>query len=315
MKLRLGLAVLLALLAGQAHARDFRHAPSPVRLASAASQAIVAAKSGSGVVCGGYTGPGDVDSNWTHWWGMRAYSASTCGTRLIQVVRASGTGTCYGVSGQSVCDIKSLSSNGQFDDSNESTFCSGTTCTVAIIYDQVGSVQADNNGTAGNNYSITANCINTTMTCLSATSSNKLQWPSNITVNNGSTVYEAAKLTATTGGNRIVGTGQALFNISIGWGTTDHADCIEGAAEIVGTVASGTWIRAICVANVASSKLIENGTTITGTLISNSASSTGYVGTSGGAGSVSWVEGGINSTTMGSTAATLDSNVSTYWGI
>jgi len=123
------------------------------------------------------------------------------------------------------------------------------------------------------------------------------------------------KLTATTASNRIVGVGQATFNTSIGWGTSDHSDCIQGAAEIVGTVALGNWVRAFCVANVASSKLLENGVTTTGTLISSSTTTSGFTGSSGGAGATQWVEGGVNSTTMSTTLATVDANVQAAWGL
>lgn len=74
-----------------------------------------------------YVGPGDLVS-FTAWWGMRAYSAATCGTACIRVVRASD-------SAQS--DINSLA-NGSLDAATLATFLTATTGKIVTWYDQVG---------------------------------------------------------------------------------------------------------------------------------------------------------------------------------
>jgi len=286
--------------------------------ASQICQPQTVAQTPVGPACGGYVGPGDVDANWTHWYGLRAYSAATCGAALISVYRNdAGTGTCNGVASQTTCSIKSLTTNGKLDEADLTTFCSGSTCAAQTVFDQVGSINVGNQGSTSQSAAVTASCVNTTYSCLTGSGTTKLVGSANLTVPNGNIIYTAAKQTHTTSGNRDILVGQALFNSSIGWSTTDHMDCLEGGSgEIIGTVALGTWIRGFCTINAGSSALLENGTNHTGTLTSGSSSQTFYVmnNTTGGS-TATWVEGGINSTLMGSTLSTMDSNVSAYWGI
>jgi len=292
---------------------------SPTVDAHGMLQAIVSAKSASsGPTCGGYVGPGDIDANWTHWWGLRAFSAATCGTALISVYRNdAGTGTCNGVASQTTCSIKSLTTNGKLDEADLATFCSGSTCAAQTVFDQVGSVNAGNQGSTSQSAAATANCINTSSTCLTGSATTKLVWSASLTIANGSTIYTAAKQTGTTAGNREVITGQNLFNTSIGWGTSNHIDCLEGGSgEITGTVALGTWIRGICTINAASSALLENGVNIPGTLTSGASSQSGFVVSGAVSGATdTWVESGTNSTTMSGTRSTLDAQITTNWGI
>jgi hypothetical protein len=212
----------------------------------------------SGPTCGGYVGPGDLDTHWAHWKGLRAFSAADCGNALINVFRAdAGTGTCNGVAGQTTCDIKSVATTGLLDLAALATFCSGSTCPTQTIYDRVGGVNSGNQGVTAQSAAVSTSsavCGAGIPVCLVGSATTKMVWDANITIANGSVVYFAAKQTGTTGGNREVVVGQNLFNSSAGWGTTDHADCFEGGSgEIVGTVALGTPVRAFCTLNGASS--------------------------------------------------------------
>lgn len=94
---------------------------------------------GFGAGSGSYVGPGDLtlSTNLRFWVGFRAYSLATAGTNAVGLQRTAGTATCYSTPTQTTCPIKSLSS-GAFDTASAASFCSGTTCTVARIYDQTG---------------------------------------------------------------------------------------------------------------------------------------------------------------------------------
>ena len=75
---------------------------------------------------GAYSGPGDVVSGATAWYGLRAYSLATAGGKSINITRASDSTSR---------DINTLA-NGNFDTATASTFCNATTCTVNTMYDQ-----------------------------------------------------------------------------------------------------------------------------------------------------------------------------------
>jgi hypothetical protein len=78
--------------------------------------------------CGGtgYQGPGDVVSGATSFYGLRAYNCVTAQNKVMVIRRISD-----GV----FADVHTLQ-NGSLDTTSASTFCTGTTCTVPIIYDQ-----------------------------------------------------------------------------------------------------------------------------------------------------------------------------------
>lgn len=255
--------------------------------------------------CGGYVGPGDVDTHFTHWWGLRAFSAATCGTKAVNIRRASDSTTT---------DINSLSTNGNLDAASIATFCASTTCTIVTAYDKVGAADVNNQATTAREPTVTANCVNTTLTCATFVAGKLLQSTASITTANGSVSYFAAKQTATNGGNRDVMSGQALFNYSAGFGTSDHPDCLAGGSgEITGAVSIGTWARVLCTQNGASSAMLENGSSTSGSLATGTGTQSAFIASSFFVGT--WVESGINSTTMGATLATLDGNISAYWGI
>jgi hypothetical protein len=117
---------------------------------------------------GAYTGIGDVVSGAQAFYGLRAYSSTTCGLRLINIVRASDS---------HVCDVLSSTVNGTMDVTancgqpadngvSAATFCNATTCNVPTIYD------ATTTGNDAGAFSPSAepvlafNCINTTLPCL-----------------------------------------------------------------------------------------------------------------------------------------------------
>lgn len=79
-----------------------------------------------------YVGPGDVVSGAVAWWGLRAYSAATAGTKAANL--------CHLTPGVVCADINTLA-NGNFDVSTAVTGplnCGVVTCWVSKLYDQSG---------------------------------------------------------------------------------------------------------------------------------------------------------------------------------
>lgn len=119
---------------------------------------------GTGAGNGGgtsYTGPGDIVTGATAWYGVRAYNAAYAAT---------GTGKAVNIrraSDNSAMDIVILT-NGKLDVTTASTFCASTTCYVTEWYDQTGNGKNATQTTAGNqptlafsgcNFTITTACV------------------------------------------------------------------------------------------------------------------------------------------------------------
>lgn len=82
-----------------------------------------------------YSGPGDIASGALAWWGLRAYSLATAGTKAANVCNASDA---------NCADVNTLA-NGDFDVSTAqgaplSCGGAGGTCTIKTLYDQSGSL-------------------------------------------------------------------------------------------------------------------------------------------------------------------------------
>ena len=108
-----------------------------------------------------YSGPGDIVSSATAWWGLRAYSLAKAGTKAAQICRTS----------DSACiDVYTLA-NGNFDTGYASAFCSGTTCRVAILYDQTGNGHDAVDSTGSQQPVLTFNCIGS-LPCMTFNSAN-----------------------------------------------------------------------------------------------------------------------------------------------
>jgi hypothetical protein len=89
-----------------------------------------------------YVGPGDIVSGATAWWGLRAYSLATAGTKAINI-RASGD--------NATTDINTLA-NGNLDVATVSSFLTthGGSAFIAKKYDQTGNGNDQAQATAAN---------------------------------------------------------------------------------------------------------------------------------------------------------------------
>lgn len=93
-----------------------------------------------GAVAASYSGPGDVNSGATAWWGLRAYSAAQAdGTHAaVNIRRASDTQTCDVLLTTSGDLGNTTACSGAANGTAFATFCAATTCTIVTWYDQPG---------------------------------------------------------------------------------------------------------------------------------------------------------------------------------
>lgn len=127
---------------------------------------------------GGYTGPGDVVSGASAWWGLRCYNAAYAGN--VADLTDSSTGTTTGT--RLVCNAGVVSA---LVSGSACTFVTGnacsslattcaTACNVEELYDQTGNanhlIQAGNSARP----TYTQNCLNTTLPCTTWTTASNL---------------------------------------------------------------------------------------------------------------------------------------------
>jgi hypothetical protein len=117
-----------------------------------------------------YKGPGDV-TTWQVFWSLRAYSAATRGTKLANVCNSTG-GVDVGCA-----DMLSDAVTGNLVSATVSGItCPGANCTVKTLYDQVGTFCSGpcdvTNATVANRPTLTANCVNTTLPCMTFVAAN-----------------------------------------------------------------------------------------------------------------------------------------------
>jgi hypothetical protein len=108
-------------------------------------------QSGAGSAVLAYTGPGNVVSGATAWWGLRGYNAAVSNgvTKSVNIRRASDNSTQDFV----------ILSNGNLDTASIATFISGTTGFVTKLYDQTGNGNDASQATAANQPQIFLNAI------------------------------------------------------------------------------------------------------------------------------------------------------------
>jgi hypothetical protein len=272
----------------------------------------VATRAGSG----GVTlpdGPGDIVP-FTVWWGLRAYNKSKCtGTtnavrlrRVLDSVEAT-------INITSTCDIDTAAATGH---------CAGTSCTAAIVYDQVAG-----NACAG----ASCNCVQTSAAlqpafvfncigakpCLSSTTGTMLcASANNFTPSTGVTSLHYV-------GARAVGIGATLPLTLGGAGSRLSAPSAAtwqvqaGAGLITRAATDAVWHVAAGVVNGASSSLsIDGGTTAGSTTNSVAAAAPAFTRGGPSTTQVSGEAGFINAVVLSAgQIASLNANARAWWGI
>jgi hypothetical protein len=187
-----------------------------------------------------YSGPGDVVSGATAFYGLRGYNnAYATGTNNAITIRRTSDSTTSNIV---------ILANGNLDVATATTFCTSTTCFVTTIYDQVGThnlTQATNSAQP----QLTFNCLNTSLPCLTFTGSSSQQLTGAFTTSaQPNTFSYVGERTGTfTANNSIVGSNngtQAGFgttaNLAFGFsGTVVTATAADSALHAVQAVMSG----------------------------------------------------------------------------
>jgi hypothetical protein len=273
---------------------------------------------GPGVVplaTAGYTGPGDVTSGAAMWWGLRAYSAATRGTKVANVCNASDS-TCADISSDPTTGNLVCTSIG-------GTACSAGTLTVKTLYDQTngsncgGGVCDVTNATIANRPVLTPNCINTSFYCLSftASSSQSLRTAGSYTKSqtfSGSVVAERTAAFTASGsilGANTSGTPQIFFNSA-----ANQVALYSGTVSTAETASDSSFHAFQALFNSTSSILRVDGSSF-GSL---SVGSTGFATSpvvGGGTNLLTgrFVEAGWWGSDTSTNFATLNSNQHAYW--
>lgn len=253
-----------------------------------------------------YQGPGDAAA-YVAWWGLRAYSAATAGTKSVLMRRASDNATS---------NINTLA-NGDFDTATAATFCASTSCFLQTIYDKVGTADVTQ-ATTTRQPAYLASCTPNGHPC----------WVCGSTIYmNGTVPSESLPVTVTyvvnptaASGNNIIGTQnsstvQAEWNIS----SSSTFSMMDGSRKNAASSSStGVWVRNALVFNGASSIFyLDGGPGSTSTSGTNSPLTTQTLCGTSGAGNIfsgdmaeyGYAAGAFSS----STVTAVKNNQSAYW--
>jgi hypothetical protein len=268
---------------------------------------------------GPYVGPGDVVSGARMWWGLRAYSAATAGTKIANICNASA-----------ICaDINSTAS-GDFDIATAqggTLNCGGAggTCTIKTFYDQT----AGNNCTAAtcditdnfssaNRPTLVFNCIGTKV-CLSYNgTANSLATQTAVTSISQPVTFSGIANSTNTGAQQALVTTNGGGSAQVGYRNSANNQVFSYAGSVLAATASDGSFHALqAVFNGGSSDINVDGTQNTGTAGTNVATGSGYLGS---AGATQFLNGkvteagtwpiGFSSTQ----SSNMSSNQHSYWG-
>lgn len=259
-----------------------------------------------------YIGPGDISSGAYAWWGLRAYSAATAGTKAANV--------CDTATGSTCSDVNTLA-NGAFDAATAAALSQcATSCSIKTLYDQTNGNNCSSStcdltqAAAANRPVLTFNCIGT-QPCMTWTSGMSLRSASNATsASQPISISAVGKRTGSFTSYADLTSSSAGGVIQVGF--SDTANTALGYAGTVGTAsATDSTTHAISVlANGASSKINVDG--------SSSSVSIGASGISGvfcmgncnnGLAGIS-VEAGWWTSDNSSSFGTLSTNAHSFWG-
>ena len=263
-----------------------------------------------------YTGPGDVVSGATAWYGFRAYNAAyaTGANPAADVCDSGGTN----------CITINILSNGNFDTATASgaTACGGNPCvSISKMYDQTGHANHILQATNASRPLLGFNCIGT-FTCPQFTSSG-LVLTSSTTISQAQpfTIASVFNSTSNPAGNEdIFGTTSTCGPGGIEAAPGPIYQMVVASFAAGPSIVAGTFQATVGVFNSASSTAVVDSTTATvnpgSTSISSAPISLGFAGCFSGAKFVGYVPeagiwpGGFNSTQYGN----MVSNQRAYWG-
>jgi len=254
-----------------------------------------------------YTGPGNITGSAYAWYGLRAYTTATAGTKAANICN-SGDANC--------ADVNTLA-NGSFDVATAQGAplnCGGAggTCTIKTLYDKSGNTRDIANATIANRPTLVFNAFGT-KAAMSCNGNSELHTAATVNISQPFTSSVVANTTAV--GNIWSDSNNAnLFTNN----TSTSMQLVEAAAFTL-TTAFSTSYSLQTLSNGASSKVRGNATTVTGDI---GASGT-FNGTmsicansAGGGSGVTGIFGEFGFWTGDQSAnwASMESNQRSYWG-
>ena len=262
-----------------------------------------------------YTGPGNIVSGALAWWGLRAYSGATAGTKAVNICRASDS-TCT--------DISTLS-NGNLDATTASTFCTSTTCTIKTWYDQSGGMDCSGTAcdvtqsTTANQAMLAFNCIGS-LPCATGTGSVTYSSANNLTTQ-AQPFTVSLVFNHTSGNEEYFSSNNDAVQVQSAF-AANRCSLYAGAEIDYNSCTDGTWHAGQFVYNGAlpNSFTYVDGVQTTGSSGSNQLGNFAKVFFLGGGTAGYYLngkaeEGGIWPSAFNTTqAGNLNSNQHTYWG-
>jgi hypothetical protein len=199
-----------------------------------------------------YTGPGDVVSGASAWWGFRAYSQLKAGTAAINLRRDSDNATS---------DFSTLA-NGNLDIASITTWASGANLFVTKLYDQTGNGFDVAQATAAHQPTFQTNAISSSLPGINTASASGYLASSSIAVSTTSLPFTVSFVAARTGGSIVNASAVTEFNdgsLQIGFSNVSAELFCYFPYSYSGTATEGALHAAQLVANGASSDLNVDG--------------------------------------------------------
>lgn len=269
-----------------------------------------------------YTGPGDVVSGATAWYGLRAYSAATVGNVAVNIRRTSDSRSCDVVTTTTGLGNTSGCSVGGDNGTAVATWCNATTCFATKWYDQTQGNKCTAAScdlvqtTAANQPQLIFSC-NGSLPCLRTTTSTQtLVSANNITPATGVVTLSAVF-------NRTAGTSAIIWISENGGANRNQIRSTSGAANsaqlqnggsIAGAASDATFNAGNGVINGASSVFNIGGTETTGTITGSTTANTPLM-TGTGTSAADWEEIGFwdNVAFTGTQLTNMCHNQRLYW--
>lgn len=206
-----------------------------------------------------YTGPGDIVSGASFWFGLRAYNAAyaTGSNKSANIRRASDNTTQ---------DINILSS-GNFDTSTASTFCNATSCFITKLYDQTGNARNVSQATAADQPQLSFSCIGSLPCAVFPGSGVALGGVNCPVVTGVSDSAVSIRTSAFTSQGNIISC-HAANNVLLAWWTTSGTITnFGGGTQIIATASNSVWhtIQAVYTSTTNAGVVNVDGTETTGT--------------------------------------------------
>jgi hypothetical protein len=249
-----------------------------------------------------YTGPGNIQT-FLDWWGVRAYSSATRGTRAANVCTAdAGGGTCadFATSG-STGDLIVTTIGG--------TNCSVSTCYVHKLYDKAGSTTLTD---IGHSPTLRVSCLNSMPCIVFNGTTNVLCGSTGSALNQPISHYAVVERTsAFTSVNEIVSNysnpGATNGPQTYAYTTANHVAGVAGGTAFTATMSDSAWHVLMTVFNSSSSVLSVDGVDTTGNPGTGNGTSAGNVclGEADTNGTGGWLNGDM--TEAGMTATSISS--------